>query len=129
MWVNDITKEKRTKRTQRKMRFLSAAAGTLTIILIFTFSRGSIGVATTGRFLKPSYEILPQFPVAVIGGIICGIIIYYLSGEKKKTLTLVCPKCEKIKEDDGIIPCECGGHFEDIKTMKWVEAKDDHGVE
>ena len=39
----------------------------------------------------------------------------------KKTVYLVCPKCNKIKKENGIIYCECGGFYEDVKKMRWIE--------
>jgi hypothetical protein len=51
------------------------------------------------------------------------IAINFFLAKKKKKDNLVCPQCEKIKENDGMLTCECSGHFEDIKTMQWVEDK------
>ena len=39
----------------------------------------------------------------------------------KRKLVVICPKCEAAKNDDGDYQCPCGGHFVDIRTMKWVE--------
>ena len=35
--------------------------------------------------------------------------------------TQVCTKCNKVKADDGIYICDCGGEYILITKMKWVE--------
>jgi hypothetical protein len=41
----------------------------------------------------------------------------------KRKIVMICPRCEAAKNEDGDYSCACGGHYEDIRTMKWVEAK------
>ena len=35
--------------------------------------------------------------------------------------TVICLKCDKAKFKDKILVCSCGGEFEDIENLQWVE--------
>jgi hypothetical protein len=36
----------------------------------------------------------------------------------------ICPKCEIAAETDAGLPCECGGSFVPLSTVKWEEAEE-----
>jgi len=64
--------------------------------------------------------IAPQLPMMflVTFGIAVLLGISFLLGKKKM---VICPKCDKLKKDDGKNICECGENFIDSKLLKWVE--------
>jgi hypothetical protein len=124
MWVKEVIRRKeRIVRESQKKRLLWSILIAVIFTLGFTFTYGGIGAAQRGTYFKPTYEIVQSLPTALITGIIFGLIFYFILLKNSEIITLVCPQCEKIKENDGMLTCECGGHFEDIKTMKWVEDK------
>ena len=45
----------------------------------------------------------------------------YGKDKESKRLDYVCEKCNKLKPNDGIYTCECGGEYTHIDKMKWVE--------
>jgi len=107
-----------------KMGPIFAIAG---FIILLTFFRGGIEAATKGSYLVPFDEIPVRFTDAMFVGIVIFILCWIIELRYPRPLdpnkepTLVCPKCEKVKEWDGMLPCKCGGHFEDIQTMKWMD--------
>ncbi len=52
-----------------------------------------------------------------------GTFLLMMYARESPKITLVCHECGKVKVDDGFTSCSCGGHYVDIKTMKWVEDK------
>ena len=126
MWIKKSSEELRKDQnkdsyaTKRIREALSLFAFTS---FFFTFFLGWVGYGVKGRLFVNSYEeIIRRLPIGIVAGVILGVL-YYIFGGKSGTQaepTLICPKCEKVKEWDGMLPCKCGGHFEDIQTMKWV---------
>jgi hypothetical protein len=59
--------------------------------------------------------------------IVSGLGVYFFFWRPRShgnsPLTLLCPKCGKAKGPDGKLDCYCGGHFVDLRNMKWVEDK------
>jgi hypothetical protein len=97
-------------------------------LLVFLFTASMIAFLRAGnvdhpnQLFNPSYLIVQNIPTALFFGIIGALVFYYIDfRNEKKCQVLVCSKCEKVKDWDGIIPCDCGGQFEDIRKLKWVE--------
>jgi len=90
---------------------------------VFT-NGGGIGYVRTGAYFKHQLsDMVDSVPSALLISTITGLISYWFvfrNYTSPKGDALICPKCEKTKFDDGTLDCPCGGHFEDIKTMKWV---------
>ena len=72
----------------------------------------------------PESQVLSRLPVSLLYGLVVGSAFYFISKRKnaKINVTLVCPDCENVKRDDGILKCSCGGQYEDIKKMQWVDS-------
>ena len=90
---------------------------------VFT-NGGGIGYVRTGSFFKHHlYDMVDSVPIALLISTITGLISYWLLFRENPSPkgVLLCQKCEKTKFDDGILDCPCGGHFEDIQTMKWIK--------
>jgi hypothetical protein len=71
-----------------------------------------------GLIVSPN-EIPDRIPFAVICGIIVAIV--YLKFYKPR-VTMICPKCEQTKFDDGNSVCSCGGTFEKLIEMKFINS-------
>lgn len=73
----------------------------------------------TGRFFVPSYERLSRLPGLFLSGLVIGVLCILLRPRSQA----VCPKCGKIERKAHFTQCECGGTFEDIEEMKWIDKK------
>ena len=116
MWVKKSREEQQKVITHENfMKFIGPLVGAVLFSLMITFTRG--GTDNLSRFFLTPNESLQRIPTALIFG-----ILYYILIARKthKESTLVCPICGSVKKDNGKIDCECGGHYEDIKTMKWI---------
>jgi len=123
MWVKKSPDELR-KSFSKKRRILGALAlGTMIFLMCVFTNGGGIGYVRTRAYFKHQLsDIVDSVPIALLISTITGLISYWLLFRENPSPNgvLLCPKCEKTKFDDGKLPCECGGHFEDIQTMKWV---------
>ena len=122
MWVKKSPEELR-KPSPIKRRLLGALAlGSFVFIGSTTFG-GIYYYGATGHLFCSFQEMASRTPLGLLFSIVLGSWFYWFSGRKSpspKGDALICPKCEKTKFDDGTMYCPCGGHFEDIQTMKWV---------
>jgi hypothetical protein len=73
----------------------------------------------TGRVFVPSEERLSRLPNLFLSGVVISILCMLIAPKPQA----VCPKCGKIKRKDRFTRCECGGYFENLKDMKWIEKK------
>lgn len=128
MWVPKTAEELKTaKQRSHKKYKRTISLSVLGIVAAITFFRGGIEAATKGSYFVPLDEIPGRFVNTLI--VLLSIVLLSLifgtrrsnPDDEEGELALVCPKCERVKAWDGYLPCECGGHFEDIRTMKWVE--------
>lgn len=68
----------------------------------------------------PLLEQMGPLPRAVVFGSIGALIFYFLLSRPGKS-TMICIKCGETKYADGSVTCKCGGHFEDMRSLKWLE--------
>ncbi len=127
MWIQKTAEERKAdkQRSRRKYKrtifFLVFG-----MVAAITFFRGGIEAATKGSYLVPVDEMPVRFVDALML-IIPIVLLSLIFGTRSKPddedsePTLVCPKCDRVKAWDGFLPCQCGGRFVDIRTMKWVE--------
>ena len=129
MWIKINLDEQAAKEAKSAKKKLASAAifsitlgAVLTIVFTFTYPRLA-SIQNGGAFLVPKDEILAHLASALFIGILIGTGTFLLCVYTKKTTkkTLVCPQCDKVKSDDGVYSCICGGHFENIFSMKWIE--------
>ena len=78
----------------------------------------------------PWIEVLKRLPIKLsilmFVPILFIIIAYFFNdGSFSHHNTMLCKMCNKVKLDDSIEDCECGGYFVNIKKMKWIEDKVD----
>jgi hypothetical protein len=117
MWVNKSPEELIQKKQKDRINSLWATSclGFLAFLSsLFIFGKYSDRVG-----LVPIDEI----PKRIIPSVIVAIVIIFLIQRflfKKKTES-ICPKCGTTKMSDVVKLCRCGGNFEDLETMKWVD--------
>lgn len=75
-----------------------------------------------GPFVRSMDDVMQTLPTMLVIWLIAVIFmqVFKVPALKRK-IVMICPKCEAAKNDDGDYGCPCGGHFVDIKTMKWVD--------
>ena len=120
MWVK-LPPEKlvEVRRRLRRKHIIGSIWFGIFVTITLVFVDGWSGFGLRGRWFVPKEELLEQIPGAVVVGAIFGILIYKNFGMPKPRV--VCPKCETVKRADDSAQCACGGHFEDIREMKWVD--------
>jgi hypothetical protein len=120
MWVRRTPEEiSKAKHQRQSGRIRLAALSGIFIAILTAFTRGSKFIHGPG--LIPLNQVASRLPSSIFFGLISGIVFYFWSGRGKTTV--VCPKCGKVKFEDGSQQCSCGGHFENIEEMKWHEHK------
>jgi len=119
MWkkrsLDEIIQEKRKNRREN----IWGAFGVgllLSFLALFTY-HGWKDRKEADRFFVPHDQILHRIPPSFLTGIFTAVTCYYFFSRRRPEM--ICPKCEKVKYDDGIMICECGGHFEKMEEMKW----------
>jgi len=118
MWVKRTDAEILTGKDQAKrFRRYGAIAIGVAVCAFFTFVRSRRWSIHFSSSHVPSDDIPSRLPLAAIFGILCAWFFYRSPSRQK---TVICPKCEKTKNEDSLWDCSCGGHFEDLETMKWV---------
>ena len=118
MWVKrteaELAEERRRQhRSRLRVAFLSGAF----VLILVTFFCGGREAARRGRFTVPVAELLSRLPFAIAAGAISSFGFYKWERERP---TMICPKCEATKYEDGVIQCSCGGHYEPMEGMKYV---------
>jgi hypothetical protein len=127
MWVTktpqemeETLKEASTKSQTIGMGVVYIVLGIFLMIPVF-FNVGRL-TWRPGPFVRPMDDVMQRLPAMVFIYLIAIIAMWVLKVPiLKKKKVVICPKCEAAKNDDGDYGCPCGGHFVDIKTMKWVE--------
>jgi hypothetical protein len=120
MWIKRKTCELTQAKRDRKREKIKSAiifAIIVSVPLIFVF--GTKGALDQGSFLVPLAKIPFRFPFIIMFGVFLGLIRYFLPGKP----VVVCPKCGVTKYLDNFQQCACGGHFENIEEMKWIDER------
>jgi len=117
--IKELAKEK--EKSARKIGILGAL---LFIIMQILFAK-YIGVKA-GKVapIGPTYtwdQIFQSFPRLCVYGVLAGTLFYFIFRKFKDITSLICDSCSKIKRNDKIKDCDCGGHFVFLEEMKWIE--------
>ena len=129
MWIikqpDDIEKD-------RKKKYKSMKVPALYALMLFAFS----SIFTKLGFSKFSHSIINPvswdvfytkgLPLSIFLSLTLFLGLYVYQLIKKRPInslntTQICTKCNKIKNDDGALKCNCGGEFVSIDEMKWIE--------
>jgi hypothetical protein len=120
MWIKCTEEEivAAKSKAKRKRLYLAIFIGVLCFAFI-TFTHGK------WSYRYGSFSVtLKEMPFRLPFGIIAGIVIawlFYRRLKKANITTVICLNCGKTKYEDAESECACGGHFEDVITMKWVD--------
>ena len=88
-------------------------------IMIFNYGRLT---QRPGPFIRSYDDMMQVFPSVLFLWVLTMIVIKFINFPvPPQKIVMICPKCEETKNDDGVLTCSCGGHFVDLRTMKWVE--------
>jgi hypothetical protein len=72
-------------------------------------------------------DIFPSSQVSGFVGLAVAVFILPAASydvwrtQRRSRRTLICDKCGVVKSLDGQPKCACGGHYEPLAAMKWVE--------
>jgi hypothetical protein len=126
MWVKRTQKEfedykARAIARDKRVRIITAICIGLVACLgsAFFHERGWASRYPSNRV--PVNDVPNRLPFALIAGMVVGSICYLTTKERRQQ-TVICSRCKKTKTADVQTECSCGGHFEDIDTMRWVDA-------
>jgi hypothetical protein len=125
MWREKTDAEKLAgKRTRRRFRILAGlAAGTVLLYVVFTspFWKGR----SLWGLVLPMPRLVPDAlrKVAMVG-LALGLAYWVHRWRANRDRTVVCPKCHRIRINDGQTHCQCGGKFLGLEDMQWVEGGD-----
>lgn len=120
MWIKRSTEEILKADRRRRLTpaiFVPVFAVVFTVLGIFI--EGGWETVETGKFFVPAEERLSRSPRLIILGVIIGIILVKFAPPYE----VVCPRCNKTKRWDRVARCECGGRFEKLEHMKWIDEK------
>src|ERR1700722_174561 len=121
MWTKRTDQEIASVRAKARRNRIFIAAG----FTIFCFILSVLGHGRYRRYRNHSAdEAFDNSPVNLLFVIPSMVFFgwcsyrFLLFGKRKVVL---CPKCEPTKYEDVQPDCPCGGHIEDMETMKWIE--------
>ena len=120
MWIKRSVEEKRAYIAERRRnRVYLAIIATIAVTIAFSLFRSGREAADTGRsyFITVMSDIPVRVPRAFIAGVFVGVVILLVYGRQS---TLICSSCGESKRADGKMSCACGGHFRDIRDIKWI---------
>jgi hypothetical protein len=119
MWIKRTEQEIAAAKLEAKRgrRFISILLGVVVCLgFAFVHIKTRRNPSNTSAFVSLD-EIPSRLPFSIVGGVIAGLLFYWSNALTRKTV--VCPRCEKTKWQDSQTECSCGGHFEDVQTLRW----------
>ena len=126
MWMRMSEEELRYDRRSNIIRkiLLSILLFGLCVILSLVFLTTGYS-SKYGQFYPPKTwnEVISSLPMILFISLITFVIIMtgFIIRNKRTPKTVVCVNCQKEKKEDEEYSCECGGKFEGIDLLKWVE--------
>ncbi len=118
MWAKRTEAEMvEQRRRQKRGRLLISL---LFAVFIGVFLSFTFGYKTgRGLYFDPLDKIMPRLPAAFVFTAVAALVIYKWGGSKTP-VSVLCPKCEITKLEDGQNQCACGCNFEKMDEMKWL---------
>jgi len=132
MWVKKSPQELKKDQIKTDWKVAKRTALILIGILVFASIFHTGEEAYKGEsFLVSPEDIIGRFLSLAPPFLICAFAIYAFLWISVRIVPLpmdsnsicVCPMCGSEKKFDRRLTCSCGGHSEDIKTMKWIDDK------
>lgn len=125
MWINkslqEIEEARSEEAAKQPIRWIVIwVLGSVFLLLSLFLNAGDS--PTPGPLFRSFRDVKLVIPGVIFFLVVATIIARIFKIQfGRREVVMICPKCETSKSDDGDYACRCGGHFVDIKTMKWVE--------
>lgn len=121
MWVKRSEAEmvEQRKRKSRDRVWYSVFVAVLLTAIGTCLVGWKEGSRRGGLFFVPADELISRLPLSFTFGVAAALVSYKW-GWRKPPVSLICPKCEAAKLDDGQNQCACGCSLEKMDEMKWV---------
>lgn len=133
MWVYESPEKIEANKKGKGSKDLWVSTGIVSpfilICIIFTQKIGHWNKSYVRYYAPKSWnEIIFNLPYYLIASFIIGLFFSYFVLKRSNavdTQTVICLKCGKSKMNDNKQFCECGGKFEFLYKLKWVDDKND----
>ena len=120
MWVKRTEAEMvEQRRRQNRDHFWGSVLCAAFLAALGTCCFGWKEIARRDLFFVPSDELISRLPFSFTFGVVTAFVIYKWGWPKMPT-SVLCPKCEITKLEDGQNQCACGCNFEKMDEMKWL---------
>ena len=120
MWIKKTNEEIKRSKRWIWLKFLGACfTGSIILSPFLTLTYGWYEGAITGEFAAPKEQWAERLPSSLLFGFIVGGLAFIF--EHRVPAAMVCTRCESVKKYDANSTCSCGGTYENIKLLKWVE--------
>jgi hypothetical protein len=125
MWILKTKEE--LKKEKRKNRSILVPVGFSILIFLGGLIDAIVFRDTKVLGLDFGYIFLLLIASVVLGMLLWFLILtgrrIFVSNIFDSTPTVVCLICNKKKTNDDHMNCECGGRFEFMENLKWVDSK------
>lgn len=126
MWVKMTSEEHKTARRGVFCERLFLTLGLFVMCFVLSFVYVMSGFASIyGPVSQPNNldEFIQNLPGFLLTAFMLFVIVegIYLWRLIRTPKPYVCEACQERKVDDGSYECNCGGKFEPLACMKWVE--------
>lgn len=123
MWIRRSPEEiVQARAYYQRARMREAGIVWLLSCLIVLVLRGGFEVAHGGGFLVPLDELANRLPRAILLSFAGAVLFFFYRSNRT---VFICPKCDEVRSTTDSQDCPCGGHFEKLEEIKWID--DGHG--
>jgi hypothetical protein len=123
MWRERTDAEKRAwKKIRRRRKILAAVLVWAVLLYVVATSPAWHGRNLWGLVLPIPRLVPDAFRKVAVAGLVLGAGYWVYRRRENRDRTVVCPKCHRLKINDGQTQCQCGGKFLDLDEMTWVES-------
>jgi len=123
MWREKTDAEKRAwKRIRRRRKILAAVLVWAVLLHVVATSPAWNGRKLWGLVLPIPRLVPDALRKVAVAGLVLGAGYWVYRRRENRDRTVVCPKCHRLKINDGQTQCQCGGKFLDLDEMTWVES-------
>jgi len=125
MWIEKTRYELNTAEKKSRLRRGFMALLCWAGLAYLSASAGFWHNLDLGFITLPVKSVVPGavLPWLIAAALIGALFWLRQTNPSNKPQTVVCPLCNRVKTNDGIQRCDCGGVFRGIGEMKWVEGR------
>ncbi len=122
MWTYESLEKVEQDKKRRQVKCFLTISLLMFISLVLSDKMGLYGWYHIAPAPKTWSEIFGQVHVYLCFSFIAGLFALYFE-EMNSDKNMICLKCGKSKERDDKTLCKCGGQFEYLHKLKWVDDK------